>query len=153
MSWKRGLTRIYTVLWVVWGLGWGAYAGNEVLGVWDEAKHRSVQVSDGTAHRFPSKATDHEISEALGGVARRDETAELKWESDRDWTARLLREKEQGPPPATWKPLARDERANAPWRYTLYVLGLWLGLCGLAPGALLVTVRWVWAGFEQSPQA
>jgi len=169
MSWKRGLTRIYVVLWAVWGLGFGAFAVSDVLGVWDIAKHRSVLDTDGSTYRFPSKATDQQITAYLRPAA--DEWRPASGEvvpstitvTDQQLATVLKAKAKSAPRPpgvleimgeTSWQPIARDERADAPWRYTFTTLGLWFGLGGiLAPGLLLVTVRWVWAGFERSPQA
>lgn len=180
MSWKRGLTRIYVVLWVVWGVGLGAFAVSDVLGVWNEAKYRSVLSADGSTYRFPSKATDEQITVYLRPAAdvwrpasgdvlpstitvtNQELAAALKRKAKSAPRPRSTRElMGMTPPPSSvlailsegWQPIARDERADAPWRYTFTTLGLWLGLGGvLAPGLLLATVRWVWAGFERSPE-
>jgi hypothetical protein len=191
MRWKRGLTRIFVVLWVVWGLGLGAYAVSDVLEVWNIAKYRSVLVHEalpsyaipdpdpinsafpdpGTVYRFPSKVTDQQITAYLRAEAEAEADGWLPSSARRvpstitnqQLTAGLKAKAKSAPRPPSvlenlrgtnWEPIARDERADAPWRYTLTTLGLWLGLGGiLAPGLLLVTVRWVWAGFERSPQA
>jgi hypothetical protein len=166
MSWKRGLTRIFVVFWIVWGLGLGTYAVSDVLGVWDEATHRGVMRASGAVYRFPSKATDQQITAFLESPGEWEPPSARVVPGQEPTTVtaqQLAAALKSGHPRRSvlgnlgvnaWEPLARDERANAPWRYTLKMLGLWFGLGGLlVPGVLLVTIRWVWAGFEHRPEA
>jgi hypothetical protein len=44
---------------------------------------------------------------------------------------------------------AKAAATREAWHYAFKMLGLWLGWGGVAPLALLVALRWAWAGFEK----
>jgi len=154
MTWKRGLTRLYVVLWAAWAVGTGFLAGNEAYQT-VEAVRLAREYVPNTPRPTPGDVTKEAIDEALLRWRRRGTV-----ETD-DPIARAFgvgpnlspQQREARDHAIAVYDAAHDKRFQHTTRHLAGVFGLWLlGGIGL-PGVLLLVARWVWTGFEHQPEA
>jgi hypothetical protein len=121
MNWRSGLTRLYVVVWVLWGAGTGFLAARDVKETQEHTAPAPPPVMADTTSMTMDLDTVGSAARALVQVEREREAAAAALREHRSWVARHVRQ----------------------------TTGLWV-LCGaLFPGGLLLTTRWVWAGFAR----
>jgi hypothetical protein len=126
MNWKRGLSRLYLVLWVAWaglGLIYPVQRTQEIREKVDEYRALRRDLASGAAHapRAPVGAVERAIHEAFPEATPEHRMLELRHDP--------------------------DVRHQA--RSTALAWGLWALVTGAAPGMLLWTTRWVVAGLSR----
>jgi hypothetical protein len=166
MSWKRGLTRLYVVLWGAWAAGTGFLAASETYQTVRVVRLAREYVPDSTS--APKTFIPDELPAwpDTGWFARNAPTrAYVGPDGARFWFSpgdsgvlaavrNHYRDKdEQAKHKDEVAAAVMDGRRSHASRHVVGVLGLWVLGGIILPGALLFVARWVWAGFKHRPEA
>jgi hypothetical protein len=158
MSLKRGLTRLYVVLWALWAIATGCYAGFETNQTVRAVRLAREYVPERApvvyAEGFvPDIAPDTNSSVIYFGP---DSSARVSFPAGASESlvkVVMLREVPSVIRNAEHKAAVAaavlDERRPHAARHIVETLGLWLLAGIIVPGAALFGIRWVWAGFER----
>jgi hypothetical protein len=138
MNWKRGLTRIYLVLWALFAVVSLFFVWNE----WEMVSKDRKTVSD-FLRDHPGVQQEWLEKLKTESIPYEPDTLAIEFPPNV-----LVRES-----PMTFRTVgwaAQSERFQHSTRVRARAVGWWLLICGLAPATLFLIARWITAGFAKN---
>jgi len=129
VNWRRGLFRVYLVVWIAWGV---------VSGLFVIQKTHNIAHIAALAREYRRNGSPKPPANGLIGAL---EIIELR-EAGCDTSYMNVDRIRQGADAAS------DPDGQAPIRHILQWWAAWFVIGAMAPGGLLWLGRWVWSGFR-----